>query len=62
MSLDYSKLDDLELEFNTDDFPDFADSFITRGTYEGRELTSDEVDELNENSDFVYNLVLDRIF
>ncbi len=66
--LDYSKLADIEVDgINTRDYPDFCDAFISGGSYlqdDGtyRDLTDSELDELNENGDFVYSQVEKRLY
>lgn len=59
MELDLTKIKDVEVEgIDTRDYPDFVDAFISSATYEGREMTEEELDHLNENySDFVYDKV-----
>jgi len=39
-----------------------CDAFIASATYKGREMTDTELDRLNEDSDFVYQAVLDRLY
>jgi len=66
--LNYSRLTDLEIDgIDTRDYPDFCDAYISSGSYKTwygryRELTAAELDRLNENSDFVYELVIERVF
>lgn len=61
--LDYSKLEDLDLDgIDYNDYPDFCDAYICGGYYEGRELTEEELDQLNDDRGFVYELVQDRIY
>lgn len=63
MILDYDKIDDIELDgIDTNDYPDFCDAFIASATYDGREMTEDELAELNENSSYIYELVMEHIF
>lgn len=58
MKLDYSKISDVEVNgVDTNDYPDFCDAFIASATYEGRDMTEPELDELNEDSDYVRNQV-----
>ena len=53
----------IELDINTKDAPDFCDSYITYAEYEdGSELTEKEIDELNNDSDLVYGLVVERLY
>jgi hypothetical protein len=62
-ALDYSKIEDIEIDgINTRDYPDFCDAYISSATYKGREMTESELDRLNEDSDFVYEQVLERIY
>jgi hypothetical protein len=45
------------------DYPDFVDAFISYAEYEdGTELTDLELDALNENGDFVYEQVINKIY
>lgn len=61
--LDYSKIEDVEVDgIDTRDYPDFTDAFISSATYKGREMTDAELDRLNEDSDFVYKAVQDRLY
>ena len=61
--LDYSKITDVELDgIDTRDYPDFCDAFVCSATYKGREMTDSELDRLNEDSDFVYEKVMERLF
>lgn len=58
---------DYELDgINFADYPDFCDAFIISASViengEPRKATDQEIDELNENSDLVYNLVIEQIF
>ena len=47
----------IDMEVNTKDYPELADSFIIEAEYKdtGIGLTDVEIDELNDDSDFVYN-------
>lgn len=46
------------------DAPDYVDAYISEATFKsGRELTSDELEELNtKHNDWVYEKVLDYIY
>lgn len=59
--IDYSSLIIEDIDFR--DAPDFCDAFIASGTFEdGTPLDDDTLDELNEDSDLVYNLVINTIY
>jgi hypothetical protein len=54
----------IEVEgIDTRDYPDFSDAYISYAEYHcGTELTELELDALNEDSDLVYNAVLNKIY
>ncbi len=61
--LDYSKIEDVEVDgIDGRDAPDFCDAFICSATYKGREMTEAELERLNEDSDYVYQKVIDHIY
>jgi hypothetical protein len=63
MKLDYSKITVDEMDINTADYPDFCDSFIISASWEdGTPLNDAELDELNDDADFVYNEICKRVF
>ena len=63
MSLDLSKVSNAEIEdVWMGDYPDFCDAYISSAEIDGREATEEELDELNEDRDFVYELVWERLF
>ena len=58
MNLDISKISGVEVEgIDMSDCPDFCDSYISSASYEGRELTEEELDKLNENGEYVLEQV-----
>lgn len=59
----YDKIDNIEVEgVDFSDYPDFCDAFIASADYDGVEMTDDQLDQLNDDSDFVYQCVLDQLF
>lgn len=46
------------------DYPDFCDAYIASAAWEdtGENLTDEELEELNDDRDLVYELVLQRIY
>lgn len=61
--IDFSQISDIEIEdVDYKDAPDFCDAFIARCEYMGREATDRELDLINENSDFVYDQVINYIY
>lgn len=63
LKLDYSKISNIEVDgIDMNDYPDFCDSFIACAIYDGRAMTDEELDILNDDSDFVYDAILEFIF
>ena len=61
--MDKSKVTAIEFEdVDTSDYPDFCDAFISYAELDGVELTEAELIELNEDTDFVYNKLMENIF
>ena len=42
------------------DYPDFVDATIASAEYDGREMTDDELDLLNEDRDFIMDKIQDQ--
>jgi len=61
--MDYKLIDDIEVEgIDTRDYPDFCDAFISAATYKGEQMTEAQLDELNEDSGFVYDCVINKLY
>lgn len=46
----------------TKDYPDFCDAYIESADYNGVPMSEEELDEINEDKDFVYKCVNDYLF
>jgi len=56
--MDYKKIDNIEVEgIDTCDYPDFCDAFIVSADYNGKQMNDKQLDEINKDSDFVYQCV-----
>jgi len=61
--IDTSQVEDIEVDgINPRDYPDFCDAFILEASYKGREMTDEELEALNEDSDFVYEQVMEHLY
>ena len=61
--MNYKLINNIEVEgIDTKDYPDFCDAFIASADYDGKEMTEEQLDELNEDSDFVYECVQNHLF
>jgi len=59
--LDYSKITDIEIVgIDTSDYPDFCDAYIASANYNGREMTQEEIENLDTT--FVYDKVIEKVF
>ena len=55
-------IDNVEIDgIDRRDYPDFCDAFIVHGEIDGRDLTDEELDSINEEcSEFVYEYIMDH--
>ena len=61
--MDYKLIDNIEVDgIDTKDYPDFCDAFIANADYDGKPMTDEQLDELNEDGDFVYECVQNHLF
>ena len=61
--IDYKNLGDIVIDgIDTKDYPDFCDAFISYAAYPDRPLTDIELVEVNENSEFIYEKVMEDLF
>ena len=60
--IDFKQIDNIEIDgIDHKDYPDYCDAFITACDYKGREATEEELEEINQDSDFVHNKVWDSL-
>ena len=43
------------------DYPDYCDAFIDSADYDGREMTDEQLDNLNEDYELIHELVWDNL-
>ena len=61
--IDYKKLTNIQIDgIDTKDYPDFCDAFICYAEIDGVELTDEKYETLNDDSDFVYDMVLSELY
>ena len=61
--MNYKLIDNIELDgIDTKNYPDFCDAFIASADYNGKPMTDEQLDELNEDSEFVYECVQNHFF
>jgi hypothetical protein len=63
IELDYTKISDIEIEnIDHSDYPDFCDAYISDATYDGEQMSNEQLEQLNYDTSFVYDQVIKRIF
>ena len=61
--IDTSKVDNVEVDgIDTNDYPDFVDAYIAAADYNGVPMTEEQLTELNEDYDFLYEAVTNSLF
>ena len=61
--MDYKKITDVVLDgIDFEDYPDFCDAFIVSADYDGEPMSDDQIDKLNEDSDFVYTQIEEFLY
>jgi len=56
------EIDNIEFDgIDYSDYPDFCDAFICYAERNGEPLNDTELDKLNEDTDFVYNKLMDHL-
>jgi hypothetical protein len=62
-TLDYSKISSVEVEdIFMYDAPDFVDAYISYAEYDGEPMTDEQLEELNQDGDFVYDSVQRHLY
>ena len=60
--MDYKKIDNIKLDgVDTRDYPDFCDAFIESADYNGVPMTGEQLDDINNDVEFVYDRVIESL-
>ena len=61
--MDLRDLENIKVEgVDYEDYPDFCDAYISYAEYEGKPLTEEELEEVNNNGEFVYECVINKLY
>ena len=61
--IDYDLIEDVAVDgIDYNDYPDFCDAFIASATYNGKPMSDEMLDTLNEDYQFVYESVEDHLY
>ena len=62
MKIDYSKIEVIDIDgIDHGDYPDYVDAYISEAEYDGKPMTDEMIDEINDNDQFRYEAVWDYI-
>lgn len=62
MKIDFEKVDNIDFDgIDHKDYPDYCDAYIVSADYDGREATDEELEKINDNSDFVYEKLWEHL-
>jgi hypothetical protein len=63
MELNKSKISNVKFDgIDYEDAPDFCDAYIVSAEYDGEEMTDEQIDLLNEDIDYVYEILMNIIY
>lgn len=64
MNIDFNKISNVSIsDIKASDYPDFVDAYIACAEYEGKEMSIEMIDYINDNhTDYVYEQVIKQIF
>lgn len=62
MVIDYNLIDNVELEIDYKSGHDFTDSYIISADYDGQPMIDNMLDEINNDSQYVYDLVISEVY
>ena len=60
--MDYKLIDNIEIDgIDTKDYPDFSNAFIISADYDGKPMTDEQLDEINDDGDFQYECIMNDL-
>ena len=61
--MNYNLIDNIEVDgIDPKDYPDFCDAFISSADYDGKPMTEEQLDILNDDRGFVYECVQKQLY
>tara|TARA_R100000541_G_scaffold13752_2_gene23064 strand:+ start:2067 stop:2252 length:186 start_codon:yes stop_codon:yes gene_type:complete len=61
--MNYDLINNIELDgIDTNDYPDFSDAYIVSAEYDGEAMSDEQIDNLNDDYDFVHDCVYAELF
>lgn len=61
--MDFKKITNISFDgIDLNDYPDFCDAFIDSADYDGQPMTEEQLNELNEDSCFVHEKLMNYLY
>jgi len=58
MKIDFRKVEVIDVDSVHDwDYPDYCDAYISEANYNGKPVTDEQLDEINDNDQFRYEAI-----
>lgn len=55
--MDKKKIDNINIDVSHDEYPDYSNAFIVSADYDGEPMNDEQLEEINEDSDFIYSII-----
>tara|TARA_R110000851_G_scaffold35383_1_gene93118 strand:- start:209 stop:448 length:240 start_codon:yes stop_codon:yes gene_type:complete len=60
--MDYKLIDNIEVDgIDTKDYPDFCDAYIVSADYDGKPMTDEQLDTINDDGDFQHECIMNDL-
>jgi hypothetical protein len=61
--LDYTKITNIQFDgIEHNDAPDYCDAYIVSADYDGKEMTFEQIELINDDRDFLYEKLMDHLY
>ena len=62
MKIDFKKVEVIEVDgINHYDYPDYVDAYISEADYDGKPMSDEMLDEINDDDQFRYESVMEYL-
>jgi hypothetical protein len=60
--MDYKKIDNIEIDgIDFKDYPDFSNAYIVSADYDGKPMTDDQLEQINNDGQFQYEAIMNDL-
>jgi hypothetical protein len=62
IDMDYKKIDNIEIDgIDFKDYPDFSNAYIVSADYDGKPMTDDQLEQINNDGQFQYEAIMNDL-